>query len=353
MISLRKLGTIVFLCALYGQKGLAGELKETTELKQSEPESDRWEFKLAAPGWLAGAWGVVGVHEKNSSVDVPASTIFTHLTAVGALSAEATKGRFDIYGDWLYLGDQAGVYPGGIVSKIDLKFNETIADLDAGWRVIDTPKGWLEVLIGVRYMNVYSRLQLHPDDVEINAQSVQFVNIASAYVKRLLDRDLRGVLDGQNPVLPDPPLAADLEPELVQLIQKAKQDPALVAAILSGDSAKIAQAKAAVARHIANILQNKLKSTFSLGRQWADPYIGVRGRYNLNRAFYLTAKVDVGGFDAGSQVSVEAIGAIGCQITRRIWGELGYKYLYVDYRQGGFIYDVSTGGAMLTAGLSF
>ena len=29
-----------------------------------------------------------------------------------------------------------------------------------------------------------------------------------------------------------------------------------------------------------------------LTEYWADPYIGVGGRYNLNKAFYLTGKVE-------------------------------------------------------------
>jgi hypothetical protein len=270
-----------------------------------------------------------------------------------SLSAEARKGPFGVYGDFLYLGDQAGVFSNGLVYKTDVKFDEYLADLDVSWRVINTPRGWLDVLAGARYMNIYSRVQLHPNDGRIDAVSEQLVDTVSSAVGSVIDQQLNGALDGKNPVLPIPPLAGDLEKQLVAEIQKAKQDPALAAAILSGDPIRIAQAKQAVAGNIASILRKNLSRAFSLCREWVDPYVGLRARYNLTKAFYVTAKADVGGFGAGSQVSVEAIGAVGCQITRKVWAEAGYKYLYVDYRQGGFLYDVSNGGALVTVGVNF
>ena len=179
------------------------------------------------------------------------------------------------------------------------------------------------------------------------------MEVASASVRRALDAALKGALDGQNPVLPVPPLAEELKKKLVDLILRAKEDPELAAALASDVPARIEQAKQRVASHIARILTSNLSRTFSLNEDWVDPYVGLRGRYNLTQAFYLTAKADVGGFGVGSQVSVEAIGALGCQITRRIWGEAGYKYLYVDYRHSGFLYDISSGGALLTVGVNF
>ena len=59
-----------------------------------------------------------------------------------------------------------------------------------------------------------------------------------------------------------------------------------------------------------------------LTEYWGDPYIGAGGRYNLNKAFYLTGKVDVGGFDVGSKVTVQANGGLGCELTRSIYAEL-------------------------------
>ena len=84
--------------------------------------------------------------------------------------------------------------------------------------------------------------------------------------------------------------------------------------------------------------------------------IGLRGRFNLNKAFYLTAETDVGGFGIGSDIAVQAYAALGCQITRNIHAEVGYRYLYDDFRDAsanGFLYQVSLHGAQITAGINF
>jgi hypothetical protein len=75
----------------------------------------------------------------------------------------------------------------------------------------------------------------------------------------------------------------------------------------------------------------------------------------LNKTFYLTAETDVGGFGIGSDIAVEAYAALGCEITRNIFSEVGFRYLYDDFRDesAGFLYQPSTYGAQLTVGLRF
>jgi hypothetical protein len=41
-------------------------------------------------------------------------------------------------------------------------------------------------------------------------------------------------------------------------------------------------------------------------------------------------------------VTVQAYGALGCQVTRSIYSELGFRYLYHDYDSGGYLYKAST-----------
>jgi hypothetical protein len=87
-----------------------------------------------------------------------------------------------------------------------------------------------------------------------------------------------------------------------------------------------------------------------------DPLIGLRGRLNLSKAFYLTAETDVGGFGIGSDIAVEAYAALGCQITRYIYSEIGYRYYYDDFRDesaNDFLYQMTLQGAQLTVGLTF
>jgi hypothetical protein len=82
----------------------------------------------------------------------------------------------------------------------------------------------------------------------------------------------------------------------------------------------------------------------------------LRGRFNLNKAFYLTAEADAGGFGVISDIAVQAYAALGCHITRNIHSEVGYRYLYDDFRDkdaNDFLYQLSLHGAQISAGINF
>ncbi len=328
------------------------ETIETQNIYTTKLESP-WEFRLAIPIWLAGVSGEVGVHGRTSDIDVGVGTILRKLNFTASFSVEARKGRFGVYGDFLYLSDQTGVTRNRLISRIDLRVDEYLTDFDLNWRFLSNPRGWLDLLAGFRYINLYNRLGLDAGEGAIQAASERLVNVASDQIKRLLEKELGDALHLRNPPLPVAPLAAELEQKLLKQIQKARKDPELAAAVESGDQARIDQAKRKVERKIAKILSKNLNRSFSLSEDWIDPYIGLRARYNLAEAFYLTAKADVGGFSVGSRLSSQVYGAIGCQITRNFYSEAGYRFLYVDYRNGGFTYKISTSGAEITLGLLF
>jgi hypothetical protein len=53
---------------------------------------------------------------------------------------------------------------------------------------------------------------------------------------------------------------------------------------------------------------------------------------------------------------VEAYAALGCNITRNIYSEVGYRYLYDDFLDeaaNGFLYQISLHGAQISVGLKF
>jgi hypothetical protein len=60
-----------------------------------------------------------------------------------------------------------------------------------------------------------------------------------------------------------------------------------------------------------------------------------------------------GGFGIGSEITWEAYGALGLQITRNIYSEVGYRYLYLDYDTTSFIFQGALHGAQITAGITF
>jgi hypothetical protein len=70
--------------------------------------------------------------------------------------------------------------------------------------------------------------------------------------------------------------------------------------------------KAQLASRVANILTTQLNRSLSFYDDWFDPVIGMRGRYNLSKAFYLTAETDIGGFGIGSDIAWQGYAAVGC-----------------------------------------
>lgn len=342
----------VALLLAFAAPVLAGNDK-TVEIAQIEPLEKPWEFNLAAPIWVAGVEGQTGVLGKTVGVDVGASSILRHLNFTTSLSAEVRKGPLGFYADFLYLDDRAGISTPGLVSALALRVDEYLADAEVNWRVIDRPWGWVEVRGGCRYTNLYNRLGLSPDSGAIEKSSVRLTDAAASAVRGILNNDLHRVLDGKAPILPLPPLAADQKEKLLALILKAKADPELAAALQSGVQSRIDQAKRNVQNKIQRILERGLSRTFRLGEDWFDPYLGLACRYDFRSPFYLFAKADAGGFGVGSRFTWQGYGAVGCQITRRLYSEVGYRYLDVDYRHDGFTYDIATRGAQVTVGVVF
>ena len=165
-------------------------------------------------------------------------------------------------------------------------------------------------------------------------------------------------LGGHNPTIPVPPLAGAHPGQIRNLVEEflASRQPELLQAIQTGAQARVNQLKAQLSGEIAKRLTNQLNRSFSFYDDWFDPVIGLRGRFNLNKVFYLTAESDVGGFGIGSDVAVQVQAALGCQITRHIRAEAGYRYYYDDFRDesaDGFLYQVSFHGAQINVALTF
>ena len=54
----------------------------------------------------------------------------------------------------------------------------------------------------------------------------------------------------------------------------------------------------------------------------------------------------------GSELTWQVYGALGCQISRHVYAEAGYRYLYTDYHRNGFIYGPSPAPRSPSASMS-
>lgn len=362
-------------------------ISASKELKEPvAPEENPWKFTLAVPMWLAATSGTIGLDGINSHVYVGADTILKHLDMTASLSAEARKGRFGVYGDFLYVKASDAVYPSGLISKADIHLDQWLADFEINYRLIEGPKGYLDFRVGVRYTDIYNSLITNTNNSAIKEASARFVDdVGEKVSERLNELDLKSKLhtvledrirarltnrlaglQSDRPALPIAPLRGHRPTELDALVRAAvdqrlddlaaalrQRAAAKTDALRSAAQARVDSLKSRLTKDIASALKSKLGTSASLNERWLDPYVGFAGRYNINKAFYLTGKADIGGFGVGSEITWQAWGALGCQVTRSIFVEAGYRYLYTDYDHGGFVYDVTQSGAQISAGIVF
>ena len=102
------------------------ELQPKEIAPASITESEPWHFTVAAPGWLAGMDGTIGVRGVNADIDISPDQVLQHLDMVFAMRAEAQKGPFGIFGEVFYIGLGAGSQISGLIDNISAKSNQTL-----------------------------------------------------------------------------------------------------------------------------------------------------------------------------------------------------------------------------------
>jgi hypothetical protein len=87
--------------------------------------------------------------------------------------------------------------------------------------------------------------------------------------------------------------------------------------------------------------------------QWVDPFVGARFTADMTERLLFSIRGDVGGFGAGSDFSWNGLGYFGYRFTKNITALLGYRALYVDYKEGTSVvrYKATIHGPI--GGLSF
>jgi len=88
----------------------------------------------------------------------------------------------------------------------------------------------------------------------------------------------------------------------------------------------------------------------SASETFVDPVIGMRVGYRATDRIALRAAADIGGFGVGSDFSWEAFAGGSYAFSERIRGELGFRYLSIDYEDDGVEVDLQLYGP--TVGLS-
>jgi hypothetical protein len=378
----------VAFAAVGGLRGGTLELQPKETAPPTITQTEPWQFTIAAPGWMAGMDGTVGIRGVNADIDVGFDEILEHLDMIFAMRAEARKGPFGIYGELIYIGLSDHVEINRLISSIDEQVDQYLVDGALSWRLIDEPRGSLDLAAGTHYTNVYERLTLHRDTVAIDQASVQFVDDISAalrnrlnnfisnsdFIDRLKNKIRTDIADriGQTldrhqdrPDIPIGPLGGRIRDDIAERVEDfiLEKEDALRERInelkLKGEARRAAvrravnRAKARIANQLAFRLDKSLNQTLSRDDYWFDPYLGVRGRYNFNKVFYTAVRGEIGGFGVGADLMWEVETAVGINLTRSIFTEVGYRALGVDYDNDGLLFDAVMHGPQITTGITF
>jgi hypothetical protein len=155
--------------------GWAGTQEEAKVVEQP-PVKTPWQITVGGPGWLAGVSGHTGFHGVTPYVNVGVGQILKHINVIYSFGGEVRRGRFGVLGDLLYLNAQAGTGTSGLVSKVDLGLQQFLGEFFGSYRVIEGPRGWLDLLAGFRYTYLGEQVGLQANNMAIDAASTQLVD---------------------------------------------------------------------------------------------------------------------------------------------------------------------------------
>jgi hypothetical protein len=86
---------------------------------------------------------------------------------------------------------------------------------------------------------------------------------------------------------------------------------------------------------------------------FTDPLLAMRVEVRLSERWSFFAYGDIGGFDTGSRLTWQVLGAVSWQATQSTSLQLGYRHLAVDVSRGDLALDLSFGGPILGVTIRF
>jgi len=277
-----------------------------------------------------------------------------------------------------------------LINNIHEQVDLTLVDGALSWRLFNQPRWSLDFAAGTHYSNVYEQLTLNGDVVEIHQASEQFVtNITDDLIARLnndisnsqflatltstIESDILSQIDPhnhldrnqRNPRIPIGPLAGHIHEDVSKVVTDfitAKEAALRIridalhlvgAARRAAVSRIVSAAETKIADQLAAVLDTKLDQNISRDDYWFDPYVGLRGRYKFNKAFYTAVRGEIGGFGVGADLMWEVEGVLGINLTRSIFTEIGYRALGGNFENDNFKFDVVMHGPQITTGITF
>ena len=161
---------LAFAAVLLGAVTISGSLKAADLAPLLAPEAkpiatqSGWTFTIAPYFWAAGlsgdvaAFGAPQVH-----VDASFDDLFKHLDFAAMAIGEARYDRFSIFGDILYtkLSGDADTPRGIVANNVEVTAKSFAGLLGAGYSVLESPEGRLDVVGGLRLWSVDTKISFN------------------------------------------------------------------------------------------------------------------------------------------------------------------------------------------------
>lgn len=212
---------------------------------------------------------------------------------------------------------------GGVSTDVDMSFSDILANLDSGFMALfEARKGqWTFGLEGV-----YFKLK----DEHTSAWQGPLGNTNTGSLDATVTEHIYQLTAGYRL------LDEQTKVDLLGAARYTQLDVDLNLALTTG----------------ADLLPDGSRSTSST-QSWWDPVIGVRVLQPLGKAWTFVGYGDIGGFGVGSDLTYQLLAGVNWQFAKSWTAKAGYRYLYQDYNDHGFIWDMTSSGLYLGAGFRF
>jgi len=345
-----------------------------------------WSFTLEPYLWAMATSGKVGVNGlPPAEISHSAKTILQHLDWGIMAKGEVRKGKWGLLGDGFFAQLSAGGdLPAPFYDNTSIKLQQGMASLALAYRLIDDRRGFVDVYAGARYNYMGINLTSSPDSEGIRTfsdaaagrivegvgdQADAFLAQNGSAIADQVAGTVKDVLttkalekitsfpDGMNPgeairILNGIRNSSPEYRDLVAAVAEARVAAAknqLTTAIQN----RVSQAEKKLAKALSRAIEKNLPTSYDGAQWWVDPIVGLRAQVNFTRWLYLAAQGDVGGFGAGSTIAWNVEASLGVNFTRNVFAELGYRYFYMDYTNGGALYQAGQYGVFLGLGTRF
>ncbi len=118
--------------------------------------ADTWQNEVTIYGWYAGIDGEVSALGESEDFSVEASDIIENLNMIFMGGYEGKYNKWSVLADAVYMdvGDTTNVPAGGGITSVNLDIQSWVLQGGVGYDLLQSTRGTLGVIGGVRYLNL-------------------------------------------------------------------------------------------------------------------------------------------------------------------------------------------------------